>query len=47
MVRVRRIYSGLTDTDFESVLHARYYREFVQERHETKKYLHEIPWTRV
>ena len=45
MLRVRKIYNGETDTDFDSVLNINYY--YVQERHQTKKYLQQIPWTRV
>ena len=47
MVRVRKIYNGESDTTFESDIRATYYRDFVKERGLTKKYLQEIPWTRV
>jgi alkylated DNA repair dioxygenase AlkB len=45
--RTRKIYDGKSDTEFDGLLHASYYRDFVQEPSRIKGFLSDIPWTRV
>jgi alkylated DNA repair dioxygenase AlkB len=45
--RTRRIYDGKSDTEFDGLLHASYYRNFVEEPSRIKGFLCDIPWTRV
>ena len=45
--RTRKIYDGKSDTQFDGLLHASYFRDFVQEPSRIKGVLCDIPWTRV
>jgi alkylated DNA repair dioxygenase AlkB len=45
--RTRRVYDGKSDTQFDGLLHANYYIDFVKESSRIKQSLCDIPWTRV
>jgi alkylated DNA repair dioxygenase AlkB len=47
MVRIRKTYTGQTDTNFEGLINAQYYKDFIREKTVAKAHLCEIPWTRV
>jgi len=47
MVRIRKYYNGHKDTDFDKLVSARYFLDFVSEKSLIKKHLNQIPWTRV
>ena len=45
--RIRKIYDGKLDTEFDGILNAKYCTDFVREPVEIKNHLRDIPWTRV
>jgi alkylated DNA repair dioxygenase AlkB len=47
MVRIRKIHDGRNNTNFDSIINAKYYCDFVKENSIVKTYLRSIPWTRV